>query len=244
MALGRFWTLLLAVAVLAGCGSNPAPTPATQGAQGYFDGVATQSVDSLQRSIDAAQPGSPAAAYATYLQASAQAALDGGVTPTEHEFTADHTDTGYRFCQGTGSDRTCFDYTDVEVVDGKVASFSVNAKPIAPRVTVGAGQQAAVDGTDAHAAFVASYRTTASDLLFVVVTITSGTDPLGEVTARYRSPAGDSSSSTVQVGPDRLAAGSGANYAFAFPHAGAGGEVTLSFSGVGASHGSVTLSTR
>ena len=245
MTLARCWTAALVLVLAAGCGT-PGTSSAEKGpAQTYFDGVATQTVDSLQHSLDVARPGSPAAAYATYLRGSAQAAADGGAAPTEAEFTADHTDNGYRFCQGDGSDRTCFDYTHVEVVDGKVASFSVNDQPIAPRLTVGAGQEVDFDGTDATAAFVASYRTTATDLLFVVVTVRSGPTALGEITARYRPPGGGSASSTMQVGPDDLAAGSKANYAFAFPHAALGGKVTLSATGGGqAPVGTVTLATR
>ena len=49
----------------------------------------------------------------------------------------------------------------------------------------------------------------------------------------------------MQVGPDDLAAGSKANYAFAFPHAALGGKVTLSATGGGqAPVGTVTLATR
>jgi hypothetical protein len=245
MALGRSWTLLLVVALLTGCGSDPEPTPATSGAQGYFDGVATQSVESLQRSIDTAQPGSPAAAYATYLQASAQAALDGGAAPSEHVFTAKHTSTGYRFCQGDGSDRTCFDYTHVEVVGGKVVSFSVNDKPIAPRVTAGSGEVARFKGVDATASFVASYDTTSSDLVFVVVRVTAGAGPVGKIGATYRSPGGTSASSTMAYGPGRLAAGSSANYAFSFAHTDVGGTVTLTAPAVAqTAPGTVSLATR
>ena len=220
--------VLLGGVLLAGCGGG-STQPEDPVAQGYFDGIATQTVRSLTSALAAAEPGSPAAAYATYLRASSQAATDGGHPVAQSAQTAERTSRGYRFCQASGSDKTCFEYADIIRSGGKIVTFTVNGKPITDRLAVGAAGPVAFRGLDAHATFLAAYETTASDNLLVAVRIETGAGVrLGAVEASYRAAQGSPLPSAQSFGPATLDAGSSANYLFAFPKAGLGGRLTLS----------------
>jgi len=236
---------LLGVVLLAGCGQDPV-SPGDQTTQAYFDGIATQTVTSLRSALALAAPGSPAAAYATYLQASSQAASDGGHPVSQRAQVADRTPQGYRFCQASGSAKTCFDYTRITRTDGKVASFTVNGKPIGDRLAVGSAAPVTFRGLDAHATFLAAYETTASDNLLVAVRISSGPSVrLGAVEASYRSGQGGPVPSAQAFGPDTLGAGSSANYLFAFPKAPLGGRLVVTTADAASgTRGVVTLAVR
>jgi hypothetical protein len=210
----------------------------------YFDGVSTYTIDSLQEAIQVAQPGSPAAAYATYIQGSIQAVVDGGESYDDSKRTAQKTDDGYRFCEGSGSDETCYEYTDITGADGKVSNFSVNQRPLTNRLAVGNGKPVALTGLDATATFIAAFEASTGSRLFVVVSVKAGTAGIAHVSAKYRSPQGQSESSD-QSGPDDLDADSLANYVFAFPDAKIGGTVTLEVDDQDFNHtGTVELKTQ
>src|SRR4051812_11235875 len=165
--------VLAAAGVVAGCGGADAP-PSDPALQTYFDGIATQTVASLRGAAAAAAPGSPAAAYATYLEASSQAASDGGHPVAPGKQVAERTSRGYEFCQGSGSQKTCYEYTGITRDGGKVSDFSVNKHPITDRLALGSGRSVAFRGLHAHATFIAAYETTASDNLLVAVRIKAG----------------------------------------------------------------------
>jgi len=212
----------------------------------YFDGVSTYTIDSLQEAIQVAQPGSPAAAYATYIQGSIQAVVDGGESYDDSKRTVQKTDDGYKFCEGSGSDETCYEYTDITGADGKVSNFSVNQRPLANRLTVGNGKPVALNGLDATATFIAAFEASTGSRLFVVVSVKSGTTAgIANVSAKYRSSQGRQSESSDQSGPDDLDADSSANYVFAFPDAKIGGTVTLEVDDQDFNHtGTVALKTQ
>lgn len=242
MTLTRLAGMVLPVLLLAGCGGSDGGTsPADKALRTYFDDIATQTVPSLRDAVQHAAPGSPAAAYATYLQVSTQAAKDGGQPIDPKRKTADRTAAGFRFCQGSETDHVCYDFAKIARTHGLVSDFSVNGKPISGRLAVGNGGQLPFAGVDAKAAFVAAYRTTATGKLFVVVRITTGGGTtLGRVDASYRSPSHAESASTTTLGRPRLAPGSSGYFLFAFPGATVGGTITVSASGNG-HRGSVAL---
>jgi len=237
--------LLLGGVLLAGCGGG-STQPEDPVAQAYFDGIATQTVRSLTSALAAAEPGSPAAAYATYLRASSQAATDGGHPVAQSAQTAEQTSRGYRFCQASGSDKTCFEYADIIRSGGKIVTFTVNGKPITDRLAVGSAGPVAFRGLDAHATFLAAYQTTASDSLLVAVRIESGAGVrLGAVEASYRVAAGSPVPSAQSFGPATLDAASAANYLFAFPKASLGGRLVVSTTDTATgARGVVTLAVR
>lgn len=237
---------VLGLTLLAGCGGTDAqPTdegsvavaPASPGVTSdlpsrttlrtYFDGVAKATVSSYDKALRAALPGSPAAGFVTYLRAAAQAVVDGGEKVDAADATAVVKDGGYEFCNGSGSSRACFHYTDITGADGKVVDFSVNGKPVAGRVAVGSGTPVRLVGVDGQAAFVVAFESSAGDNLFVALRIEAGSHGVDEVTATYRTPESDPTDSARMSGPSRLSAGETGSYVFAFPHARIGGTLTL-----------------
>jgi hypothetical protein len=209
----------------------------------YFDGLGTDTLDSLQESIDAAQPGSPAFAYATYLRGFDQAAIDGGAPDDE---VADTTkiDGGFKLCQGSGSDETCYEYKDIEGADGKVSNFTVNSKPIANRLTIGNGKAVMATGSSSSATFIAAFVSSTGNSLYIVVSIKAGSKGVGLVQAKYLSPEGRHSESSDDTGPSDLDPGALANFGFAFPSAKIGGTLKLTISDSNYDDSTITLKTQ
>lgn len=243
MVIRRLGVLLVPLVLLTGCGGATRDVPAAdQPIQAYFDDIATQTVDSLRSAIRLAAPGSPAAAYATYLEGSTQAAAEGGQTIDPTEQTAERTDSGYRFCQGSATKQVCYEYTGVTRSDGRVADFAINGKPVASRLATGDMAPHPFRGLAAKAVFESAYEATASGKLLAVVAI--GTDsgsPLSGVQASYRSPGATSpSAATMTLGRAELGPGSSGKYLFAFDGARIGGTITVTATGNGR-QSSVTL---
>jgi hypothetical protein len=235
-----------AVVVLASCGGNPASpndagpvkvAPASPGATDlpskatlhtYFDAIANATLASYDKAGEVAAPGSPAAGFMTYLMAAAQAVVDSGQELAAANARAVVKDGGFEFCNGSGSSRACFRYTDITGADGKVVDFSVNDDPIADRVAVGSGtpvRLAAVDGT---ATFVVAFESSESDNLFLAIRLDAGNHDLDKVSVTYRAPGGVPVQSARMSGPATVKAGSDGSFVFAFPQARIGGTLTLS----------------
>ncbi|HEX2893514.1 MAG TPA: hypothetical protein VHO29_05875 [Marmoricola sp.] len=230
MVIGRLGLLLVPLLLLSACSGTTQDVPAAdKQIQAYFDDIATQTVDSLRSAIRLAAPGSPAATYATYLEGSTQAAAEGGQTIDPTKQTAERTDSGYRFCQGSATKQVCYEYTAVTRRDGLVADFAINGKPVASRLAAGDMASHPFRGLAAKAVFESAYEATASGKLLVVVWI--GTDsgpPLSGVQASYRSPgAASASASTMTLGRPELGPGSSGKYLFAFDGATIGGTITV-----------------
>jgi hypothetical protein len=246
MKVGPLVAALSAVALLASCGGAPASpndsgpvtvAPASPGATDlpstatlhtYFDAIANATIASYDQALAVAAPGSPAAGFVTYLKAAAQAVVDSGQELEAADARAVVSDGGFGFCNGSGSSRACFRYTDITGADGKVVDFSVNGKPVADRVAVGRGtpvRLAAVDGTGT---FVVAFESSKGDNLFVAVRLVAGNHDLGQVSATYRPPKAAPVDSARMSGPATVTAGRDGSYVFAFPHARLGGTLTLS----------------
>ena len=160
--------------------SAPPPEPAADEAASGFDPLAyfdtLFSGDAAEIATLQAQtaPGSPAEAYALYQLAFAEtiAAFGGQIETSYVYLTAD----GVLLCVTPG---LCVDVTDLEVIDGQLADFSVDGNEIAPRlgrpgepVTVG----------PATARVEAAYRAvTGVDALRVYVEVSSTADATFEL---------------------------------------------------------------
>jgi hypothetical protein len=248
MKVGRL-VALSAVAVLAGCAGTPASpndsgpvtvAPASPGASDlpskstlhtYFDAIANATISSYDKALKVAAPGSPAAGFVIYLRAAADAVVGSGQEVDAANARALVKDGGFWFCNGGGSSRTCFRYTDITGADGKVVDFSVNGKPIADRVALGTGTPVRLAAVDAHAAFVVAFESSAGDNLFVAVRVESGTQPLETVEAAYRTASGKVVESARMSGPSQLRGGDKGSYVFAFPGARIGGTLSLTVHG-------------
>ena len=118
--------------------------------------------------------GSPAEAYALFQLAFAQsiAAFEGEVEPSHVYLTSD----GVLLCVEPGS---CVYVTDLEVIDGQLADFTVDGQEIAPRL--GRPGQAVTVGP-ATAGVEAAYRpVTGVDALRIFVEVSSTTDATFEL---------------------------------------------------------------
>ena len=231
------------LATLVGCGSSGAgsvtvrPDPSATGSSTtlpsmktlhtYFDGVASGTVSGYDEAKAAAVPGSTADRYVAYLRAAAEAVLGGGHTPGNGDASAEVDAGAFKFCTDSGSGKVCYRYADITGADGKVADFSVNGRPVADRVLVGAGSSVPASGVDGGASLVAAFENTTGDDLFVAVSVRAGAHDLSGVRATY-SPTGASPvESSRMTGPDTVRAGAGGSYVFAFPGARLGGTLTL-----------------
>ncbi len=159
----------------------PQPEPATDEAAPGFDPLAyfdalfsgdSAEIATLQTQTAA---GSPAEAYALYQLAFADAiAAFGGQIETSHVYL---TSDGVLLCVEPGS---CVYVTDLEVIDGQLADFTVDGQEIAPRL--GRPGQAVTVGP-ATARVKAAYRavTGGGDALRVYVEVSSTADATFEL---------------------------------------------------------------
>ena len=222
-------------------GSTALPSDATL--HTYFDGIARGTLSSLAKAKPAAASGSPAAGYATYLEAAAQAVADSGHEVTSPAASAEVTHGDYRFCSGSSSGKVCYRYSDVTGADGKVVDFSVNGKPVGERVAVGTSGPVPASGVEGRAEFVAAFEATATGNLFVAVRVEATGGDLAGVKATY-GVAGSPSPSSRMAGPRTVDAGGAGSYVFAFPRAALGGTLTLTMSGEAGATGTVGLTIR
>jgi hypothetical protein len=252
---------VVSLAVLAGCGTPASPNdsgpvkvaPASRGASDlpskatlhtYFDAIANATVSSYDKALKVAAPGSPAAGFVIYLRAAADAVVDSGQEVDAANARALVKDGGFWFCNGSGSSRTCFRYTDITGADGKVVDFSVNGKPIADRVAVGSGTPAQLLSVDATARMVVAFESSAGDNLFVALEVKSGGQALDRVEASYTNADGSRVESARMSGPARLVAGETGSYVFAYPRAHIGGTLTLRLHGEAGAFADVDLPVR
>ncbi len=156
--------------------AEPAADESTPGFDplAYFDALFSTDPAEIATLQAQTAPGSPAEAYAIYQLAFADmvAAYGGEIEPSYVYLTAD----GVLLCVQPES---CVYLTDLEVVDGQLADFSVDDVEIAPRL--GQPGQAVTVGT-ATARVKAAYRAvTAGDALRVYLEISSSADATFEL---------------------------------------------------------------
>lgn len=230
--------------------SSPTPStdrkaPSEQDFTAYFDGIASLKISDLEEAIELAAPGSLAEAYATYQKGLTQSAIDGGTPFQDTVSSVKEVDGGYEYCV-TGATSQCFTNTEITAKDGKIASFSINGKPLKGRLQIGNGKATAVSGLDAKATFIAAYEATSGDTLVVIFSMKTGpSTSMSGIQGSYRSPEGRQSSAGMMNGPFELGRDSLANYALYFPNADLGGDITVSMWDQGSpTEGTVTLHTR
>lgn len=245
--------LAMAAAILVGCGTDdvkpaegdgsvatvdngPSPTasgeaeggtdlPSDEEVEAYFDAVSTYDIDDLELAMELSEPGSIAEAYAGYILASANSAIDGGV-PLEGEEPRKVTG-GYESCPPEDPE-SCATWTDIEGRDGRIVKFRVNGEDIGDRLAAGNGQSVQA-GSLARAELLYAYRSVQSDALFVLVRIESGEAPITVATyeGTYRAPEGRQSQSSQNSGPTELMGDSSATVALVFPGAEVGGTTAF-----------------
>ncbi len=230
--------LAAAVLMLAGCGGNDspaepagsddsasvatdaeesgAPTPKEVNAKPYFQSLTSREPTEMARAARGSAPGSLAMAYMTHQMNGTNADLDGGLDTLEETLTEKGNE--FQSCSDNpeSGDTTCYTYNKFKVAaGGKLASFSINGKPLTGRVVLGGGK--VVDSSVAKVTFLSAYQT-ANGYLAVTVKLRAKDAPVVfyDPSATYRAPNGQQRALANQSGLSELAADSVGTQAFYF----------------------------
>ena len=181
-------SLLLALGVVAGCGGNDKPEPATgpglpsqSDLKSYFDAITSSDPDQIsQAASEVAADGSLAQGYATYVGevAVAAAAASTPIEPADVE----EVDGGFKAC---ASSDQCVTWTDLEGTDGKLADFTVNGTRLDDLLVDLTGQPPIETAGLYKVQPRWAYRLPLSGTLNVVVAITAADVPLSARAGTY-----------------------------------------------------------
>jgi hypothetical protein len=175
--------LLLPLGLVAGCGGDDKPTPASgpglpsqADLKSYFEAIVSTDADELAKvQADVTAAGSLAQTYAAYDAEFAVAAA--AVGQTGQPADVEEVDGGFRACVGDSSDQ-CATWTDLQGKDGKLTDFDINGIELGDLL---------VDLTDQPPIKSAglyrvqpdyAYRQPKSGRLFVLCTVTASDVPL------------------------------------------------------------------
>lgn len=188
----------------------------------YFDASSKNTVDGWAEALDLAAGGSLAHAYAFHQQQVTRAYVESGEQEPASTVTQEGDD-GLKVCD---SDKYCAVYSDFESKGGELASFTIDGKSIAKRISVGKGKPQRV-GSVGSVRFLSAYKAAAGDLFVVVEAKALGSDlDFGTYSAVYRSPNGRQMKVSASTGGE-LIANSVSNQVMVFPTADLGGTVLL-----------------
>jgi hypothetical protein len=211
--------------------TEPEPEPEELGpdeaALAYFEAFATSRPSEMATMVDHALESSPAWVYARVQTAFMAAQQQEGWGPFDAQRLR-VTDTGVELCQ-TGPDgrRSCMDFENLTVTDGKLATFTIAGTAIEDRLF--AGGTTATDG-DVVVELIGAYHSVQADSLVVVVDITNGSSQpvdLNLYSAEYLTPDSRQVSAEEAVGPFDLRPGASGYAALMFPAQGVGGAVYI-----------------
>ena len=230
-AMNRLAIAIAIALVLAGCSSssdggskkNADKAPESQAVSSpgekYFKEVASNDVDSFEKAMSLAAPGSPAEAYASHLYFSTLASGEGG-TPGVLKSRSG----GYSVCNG----QDCTEYSDVSLTEGKVQDFALAGTKISDAAAGGTGKAVKL-GNLGSAEVVASFLGPVSKTMFVTVKFSS--PPSKTITtsyvAYYRGPDKRQVETTDQTGPTTIQPDSVSYNTFAFTNTGFGGQIMV-----------------
>lgn len=156
--------------------TEPTTTPAPFDALGYFAALFSDDTSRQASLQTVTAPGSPADAYLRYQMESTETLAEYDVTPLDPA-NVYLSPGGVIVCL---TEDSCVDVTSLQVVDGQLVNFSVDANPIAPRL----GRPGPVTPVGTATAQVrAAYRTVSTDALSVYVEITSESEAVFEFSA-------------------------------------------------------------
>jgi hypothetical protein len=195
--------------------------------QSYFDALASNDADEMEKVAGLAAPDSIAQAYAMHQANIVNAAQDMGM-PYESEDVRS-VEGGYETC-GTDEEgkEVCYTYADLESTAGKLSSFTVNGKSLKDRISLGNGQTAKA-GRFGRVEFLSAYKSADNDLWVAVKFKTSKGEPaiFAGYEAKYRSPDGRQSTAGELIGSEELDPNSMSFEVMIFPRAKAGGTVSI-----------------
>jgi hypothetical protein len=225
---------VIALVLLTGCGGgskgepasdkDEAPTvsqsdepqpPSDEAIKPYVEAIASEDLTRIRDVEKAAAPRSLAAAYAGHQANNIEAALDGGF---ESEAPGEVTGEGggFKACYPDAEDSPCYAYDDFKLTpEGKVASFTIDGKPLAGRLVTGDGT---AKPSPLGSVTLLSAYTTQSGLLAVATKIRTRAEAvvIHDAAARYRAPDGRQRGQNALTGPSEIAKNSTAFVVFYF----------------------------
>ena len=196
--------------------TSAAPTPKTVDAKPYFEALTSRDATKMAVAVRSAAPGSLAMAYMKHQLNSVNADLDAGLDAPDETLTKKGS--GFRSCSDDAEtgETTCFTYGKFKVgSNGKLASFSVNGRPLTGRVVLGGGK--VVDSSAAKVSLLSAYQT-ASGYLTVAVKVRTKGAPVAffDPVATYRAPNGQQRAQSGQSGLQDFGANSQGTRLFFF----------------------------
>jgi hypothetical protein len=214
--------------------TSPTPSPSpdeaevdASAAREYFEAMAgVDPEEQLEAAETLAVAGSPAQAYARHQAHMGTAYIDGGSPRVE--VVVQEAPDGLALCDTEFADLAdCAVMTDIQMVGGKVQTFSVGDEPLKNLVTAGDDSAVAFDDLG-DVTFLTAYKS-ATGHLFVTAEVQSGSQDmeLGTWSAVYRDPSGRQITAAEAGGPSAIAPDSHATTFMTFPAAEPGGTVTL-----------------
>ena len=215
--------LLLPLGLVAGCGGNDKPKPATGPGlpsqaqlKSYFEAVTGGDVDEMTRvQTQVAAPGSPAQGYAAYDAEFTAAAASAG--QASDPVDVQEVDGGFKACLGDSADQ-CATWTDLKGRDGKLADFSINDIALGDLLVDLTGQQPIESSGLYRVQPDWAYRQPRSGNLFVLCTVTASDLPLSPRPGSYiEGPTILKGSDSP--GPETIEAGASGTIILAFPGA-------------------------
>jgi hypothetical protein len=199
--------------------------PPAADVEAYFAAVASYDPALLENAVDDTEPGSVAAAYAGYLAALSQAAIDSGDPVPGAEITA--TADGFKACGGTGGPADCVEWAGFQGHGGKLIDFTINGTSLDDRIVAGDGTPQSAGGL-ATVTMDYAYQSVQSDDLFVVVEVDATEDvTIRSEAATYRPADGPQVHTSRYVGRTGAPAGSTATVVLVFSQMAVGGTVDL-----------------
>jgi hypothetical protein len=197
-----------------------------ESALAYFEAFATSRPSEMAEMLDHALEGSPAWTYARVQTAFMAAQQQEGWTIDPQRLRV--IDTGVELCStDLDGSRSCFDFEEMTVSDGKLVTFTADGTSIDDRLYAGA---TTATERDVSVELLGAYHSVQADSLLVAIDISNQSSEsidLDLFGATYVTPEGRQVTASEAVGPYELRPGASSFAGVMFPAQAVGGTVYL-----------------
>jgi hypothetical protein len=216
--------VLLSLGLVAGCGGDDKPKPATgpglpsqADLKAYFGAITGTDADELARvRSDIAADGSLAQAYAAYVGEFAAAAAATG--QAGEAVGVEEVDGGFKACLGDSPDQ-CAVWTDLRGKDGRLTDFDINGTDLSD-LLVALTDQPSIESAGLYSVQPDyAYRQPKSGRLYVLCTVTASDVPLSPKPGIYVEEEQIFKGVDEPLSPQTIEAGTSSPVILTFPHA-------------------------